>query len=219
MSEFPLPRPLLAFLVGLFCLTGCSDKLPLHRPSTERSVWRGVATGGEVVEAPKSQNPRVALETSMGRIVIELFPEAAPLSVENFLRYVDSGHYEGVLFHRVIAGFMIQTGGYDYVLLEKETNAPVKNEAGNGLRNVRGAVALARTQDPDSATSQFFINVADNAFLDGDGPKTGYAVFGRVVEGMPVVDQIALVETATRNGMDNVPVKSVELLSVQRLKP
>ena len=138
--------------------------------------------------------PRVALETDLGRIVIELDPERAPRTVDNFLRYVREGFYDGTVFHRVVPGFVIQGGGYTARLERKPTHGPVPNESDNGLSNRRGTVAMARTRDPDSATSQFFINLADNVFLDHRPPMarpSGYTVFGRVVEGMEVVDAIA----------------------------
>jgi len=152
----------------------------------------------------------VKLETSRGDIVIELNKAKAPLTVANFLQYVKGGHYDGTIFHRVIEGFMIQGGGFTPDLAQKPTNPPVKNEAANGLRNERGAVAMARTSDPHSATAQFYINHATNTFLDFAGPgKPGYAVFGRVVQGMQVVDAIANTPTTTRNGMPDVPKQDI----------
>lgn len=145
------------------------------------------AVGGE--------QPRVKLETSQGDIVIELFDQRAPKTVENFLAYVDAGFYDGTLFHRVIPGFMIQGGGYTSDYRRKETRAPIPNESDNGLENQRGTVAMARTSSPDSATSQFFINVADNGNLDYRDGRWGYAVFGQVVKGMSVVDAIVSVPT------------------------
>lgn len=142
--------------------------------------------------------PVVEVATNLGTFVITLDPEKAPKSVENFLKYVDTGHYDGTIFHRVISTFMIQGGGYDATLEKKPTRPPVQNEADNGLKNVRGSVAMARTSDPHSATAQFFVNVVDNAFLDHqnkDGAGWGYAVFGEVTEGMDVVDKIKSVKT------------------------
>jgi peptidyl-prolyl cis-trans isomerase B (cyclophilin B) len=139
------------------------------------------------------QNPRVLLETSMGNITIELFKEKAPISVRNFLSYVNEGFYDGLIFHRVINGFMIQGGGMDEQMQPKKTKFAIKNEATNGLKNTRGTLAMARTGVVDSATSQFFINVVDNAFLDNRGKTPdlfGYAVFGQVTEGMDVVDKL-----------------------------
>ncbi len=167
----------------------------------------------------KKANPRVMLETSMGQIVLELYPQKAPVSVENFLGYVKTGFYNGTIFHRVIAGFMIQGGGLDKNMNEKETKAPIINEANNGLKNLRGTVVYARTQVVNSATSQFFINHKNNPFLD-HRDKTregyGYAVFGKVVKGMDVVDKIAGVQTVTaQNGMENVPKTPVVILSAK----
>jgi cyclophilin family peptidyl-prolyl cis-trans isomerase len=141
-------------------------------------------------------NPQVELKTSMGAITLELYPDKAPKTVENFLGYVKSGHYSGTIFHRVIAGFMIQGGGFDTGLNEKPTGAPIANEATNGLKNDHYTIAMARTGDPNSATAQFFINVVDNAGLDYPRPDGwGYAVFGKVIKGMDVVDKIAAVPT------------------------
>ena len=156
------------------------------------------------------------LETSLGSITLELDEKKAPKSVENFLAYADAGHYDGVVFHRVIPGFMIQTGGMTPDLSQKPTRAPVVNEAQNGLKNLRGTLAMARTADKDSATSQFFINLADNAFLDHGSRDYGYAVFGKVVAGMDVVDKIAAVKTATQGMYENVPATPVLIQAVRR---
>lgn len=166
-------------------------------------------------------NPRVALETNKGEIVIELYPEKAPESVRNFLRYVDDGFYAGTVFHRVIPGFMIQGGGFTPKMQQKPTRAPIRNEAGNGLHNVRGSVAMARTSVVDSATGQFFINLVNNDFLDhrDETPRGfGYAVFGRVVEGMDVVDAIARVKTGRVRGFENVPLEPVVIKAARRLR-
>jgi len=158
----------------------------------------------------------VKLETSMGNIVIELNEQATPVTVKNFLGYVEAGFYDGVIFHRVIPGFMIQGGGFTQQMVEKETRDPIVNEAMYGLSNERGTVAMARTSDPNSATAQFFINHGDNDFLNYiDDNKAGYAAFGKVTEGMDVVDAIASVETTTRNGMDDVPVEPVTIISAK----
>jgi cyclophilin family peptidyl-prolyl cis-trans isomerase len=148
--------------------------------------------------APVKPHPRVTLDTSKGKIVIELYPDKSPKSVDNFLKYVKAGHYDGTVFHRVIAGFMIQGGGYDAGGVERPTRPPVENESSNGLQNARGTIAMARTSDPHSATSQFYISVVDNRSLDySSAPQRwGYTVFGKVVEGMDVVDAIAAVKTA-----------------------
>jgi peptidyl-prolyl cis-trans isomerase A (cyclophilin A) len=157
----------------------------------------------------------VKLQTTEGDIRIELNAEKAPKSVANFLQYVKAGHYNGVIFHRVIGNFMIQTGGYDAKLNQRPTKPPIPLESDNGLSNLRGSVAMARTNDPNSATSQFFINVVDNGFsLDADVGRigTGYAVFGHVVEGMEVVDKIRAVDTAAKNVyFQNLPVKPISI--------
>ena len=151
---------------------------------------------------------KVKLTTSMGPITLQLDREKAPISVENFAKYVDSGHYNGTIFHRVIDGFMIQGGGFTKDMNQKPTNPPIKNEAANGLKNDKYTVAMARTGVVDSATSQFFISVKDNAFLNYTAPNDrgfGYAVFGKVVEGQDVVDKIAKVATGNQRGMGDVP--------------
>ena len=172
---------------------------------------------GSMAAEPVSA-PRVALKTSAGEIVLELNPMQAPKSVENFLQYVKSGQYNGTVFHRVIKGFMIQGGGMDMNMSEKPTRAPIRNEAANGLKNAAYTVAMARTSDPDSATAQFFINVADNAMLDFPQPDgAGYAVFGKVVQGKDVVDQIKAVATGDKGGHQNVPLKPVVITSARVL--
>ena len=156
----------------------------------------------------------VTLKTSMGEIKIKLDAENAPISADNFKKYVDSGFYKDTLFHRVIPGFMVQGGGFDLGGKQKETMAPIKNEATNGLKNKRGTLAMARTMVVDSATSQFFINLVDNDFLDyTDESNYGYAVFGEVVEGMDIVDEIAKVKTANNGGHQNWPVENVTIES------
>ncbi|MBM7060624.1 peptidylprolyl isomerase [Pseudomonas sp. UL073] len=162
-------------------------------------------------------NPHVLLTTSQGEIEVELDADKAPGTVKNFLAYVDAGHYDNTIFHRVIPGFMVQAGGYTADMDEKKTQAPIKNEADNGLHNVRGTLAMARTQVVDSATSQFFINQKDNAFLDHGARDFGYAVFGKVVRGMDVVDKIAQTPTTIRAGMRDVPAQPVLILSAKRL--
>ncbi len=152
----------------------------------------------------------ITITTSHGDITIELFTDEAPVSVENFLAYVDAGHFDGTIFHRVIPNFMIQGGGFDASMNQKDTRDPIKNEADNGLKNERGTLAMARTSDINSATSQFFINLKDNAFLD-HGSDFGYAVFARVSDGMDVVDKIAAVATGNSGGHSDVPVEAVEI--------
>jgi cyclophilin family peptidyl-prolyl cis-trans isomerase len=165
-----------------------------------------------------AQNPVVIFDTSKGKIVIELDEKAAPITVKNFLKYVDDKHYDGTIFHRVIADFMVQGGGFDGDMREKGTRDPIKNESTNGLENKRGTVAMARTAVPDSASAQFFINVKDNEFLNKAKARdgVGYAVFGRVIDGMDVVDLIRQVPTTTRAGHENVPETPVIVRSARR---
>lgn len=157
----------------------------------------------------------ITITTSHGDIVIELFEEAAPISCENFRQYVADGHFTETIFHRVISNFMIQCGGMNSDMSEKETRAAIKNEADNGEKNVRGTLAMARTGVVDSATSQFFINLNDNTFLDHSGRDFGYAVFGRVTDGMDVVDMIAAVATGNNGGHQNVPLEPVLINEVR----
>ena len=161
--------------------------------------------------AAPAQASRVTLTTSKGEIVVELFADKAPVTVKNFLTYVKEGFYDGTIFHRVIPGFMIQGGGFSAKMDEKATHPPIKNEAGNGISNTRGTLAMARTPDPDSASAQFFINLKDNTFLDRAQSQDGfgYTVFGKVVSGMEVVDAIAGVPTTTKGMNQNVPVEAV----------
>lgn len=165
--------------------------------------------------------PKVILHTSKGPIEVELFKDQAPISVENFLQYARDGHYDGTIFHRVISGFMVQGGGFDVDFNQKPTRDPITNEADNGLSNKRGTLAMARTSAPNSATSQFFINVVDNTALDHRGQQSGrtwgYAVFGRVIEGMDVVDEIRFVETAARAPHQDVPVEPIVIERVEVL--
>ncbi len=171
------------------------------------------------VSSPETTNPQVELDTSAGVIVLELMPQQAPLSVKNFLDYVNSGFYEGVIFHRVIKGFMVQTGGFEPGMKKKEPRGPVKNEASNGLSNVRGTIAMARTNNPDSATSQFFINEKDNTFLDHSTGNPGYTVFGRVSKGIDVVDRIASTPTHKLGFYSDVPEKDVVINKARVLQP
>ncbi len=173
------------------------------------------------VMADENQNPRVAMETTMGTILLELYPQKAPKTVTNFLEYVDSGFYNDTIFHRVIDGFMIQGGGFTEDFTKKTTRSPIINEADNMLRNKVGMIAMARTNDPHSATSQFFINVSNNSSLDyreKTNRAWGYAVFGRVVRGMDVVKKIKSVATGNKGGYQNVPVTPVVIKSVTRVK-
>lgn len=158
---------------------------------------------------------QVKFTTSLGAFTLQLDAEKAPKTVENFLAYVAAGHYDNTIFHRVIDDFMIQGGGFEAGMRQKRTRAPIQNEANNGLKNKLGTVAMARTSDPHSASAQFFINVKDNAFLDHTGPTErgwGYAVFGKVIAGMDVINAIKKVKTTTRSGHENVPVQDVVIL-------
>lgn len=182
-----LARKLAIFLTGLICMAASS-------------AWA---------------QPSVLIKTNQGNIVVELNSKKAPATVANFLRYVDAKHYSGTIFHRVIAGFMIQGGGITRQMREKPTRAPIRNEADNGLYNSYGTIAMARTDDPHSATAQFFINVAENTFLNHSDKSTsgwGYAVFGKVTKGMAVVDKIA--RTAT--GPGDVPAQAIVIVSITR---
>jgi len=184
----------------------------------------GLLGAGQGIAADK--NPVVVLDTSMGTIKIELLADKAPVTVKNMLSYVDDKFYDGTIFHRVMKGFMIQGGGLDRGIKEKNTKDPIKNEASNGLENKRGTVAMARTPAPDSATAQFFINHADNAFLDKENARDrfGYCVFGKVIDGMDVVDKIADVQVRSAQGtdkngraqtFDNVPAQEVVIKSIR----
>jgi peptidyl-prolyl cis-trans isomerase B (cyclophilin B) len=161
-------------------------------------------------------NPVVVMETSAGPIKIELFEDKAPVTVKNFLDYANDKFYDGTVFHRVINGFMIQGGGFEPGMSQKKTKEPIKNEANNGLSNAPGTIAMARTSDPNSATAQFFINVGDNSrSLDKNGDNAGYAVFGKVISGMDVVDKIKAVKTGAKGGHRDVPVEDVIIKSVK----
>lgn len=191
-----MPARLRSILLSLICLMGLFTTTQLS------------------AETARTQ---VLLSTTMGDIVLDLYPDQAPETVQNFLRLVDSGFYNDLVFHRVIAGFMIQTGGYDARLTHREAPRLVKNESDNALKNFRGSIAMARKNDPDSAGSQFFINVRSNPNLDASPGRPGYTVFGRVVSGMDVVGQIEIVPTQNRNGMANVPVQPVVIKRAKRL--
>jgi len=175
-----------------------------------------------LVGAQEKEAPMVKLVTSAGDITLELYPDKAPATVENFLRYVDDGFYKDTIFHRVIRNFMIQGGGFDDKLSRRQTHDPIRNEAANALKNDRGTIAMARTSVPDSATSQFFINTVDNTSLNFRDPSPmgiGYCVFGRVVEGMDVVDAIQTAPTGRRAGMGDVPVEDVVIKEAVRVQP
>jgi peptidyl-prolyl cis-trans isomerase B (cyclophilin B) len=177
-----------------------------------------VAVGANMAAAG---NPKVEMETSKGKIVIELFPEKAPETVKNFLNYVDAKFYDGTIFHRVIPNFMIQGGGFTSDMKRKSAGAPIKNEADNGLKNERGTIAMARTGDPHSATAQFFINTVNNDSLNHKSKTPqgwGYVVFGKVFAGMDVVDAISAVKTVTRGAYRDVPAETIEIRSAGVLK-
>jgi peptidyl-prolyl cis-trans isomerase A (cyclophilin A) len=160
----------------------------------------------------------VRFETSHGSFTIELFPKEAPITVENFLKYVDDGFFEGTIFHRIVPGFVIQGGGLTAEFDNKENRDPIQNEAKNGLKNGRGWLSMARTSDINSATSQFFVNLSDNAFLDHGPRDYGYAVFARVTEGMETVDKIAKVKTGRRKGYQDAPMEDVIIVSAKRVE-
>ena len=178
-----------------------------------------LATAG--VSMAADGNPKVEMETSKGKFVIELFSEKAPETVKNFLNYVDTKFYDGTIFHRVIPDFMIQGGGFTSDMKTKSAGAPIKNEADNGLKNERGTIAMARTGDPHSATAQFFINAINNDFLNHKSKTQqgwGYVVFGKVISGMDVIDAISAVKTVTRGNYRDVPAETIEIRSARVLK-
>ncbi len=202
---------------SLAFLAGCDEEEVATEKKPEQNT---VITEIKKMDTePKRAEPtKVKLQTSLGDIVIQLDAEKAPVTVKNFLTYVEEGFYDGTVFHRVIKGFMIQGGGFTEDLFDKDTHAPIVNEAKNGLGNKRGTIAMARTNVPDSATSQFFINHGDNNNLNYNPASAGYAVFGKVVEGIEVVDKIAAVKTTTkktkrRGNMPDVPAESVVIQS------
>ncbi|MBQ7252424.1 MAG: peptidyl-prolyl cis-trans isomerase [Kiritimatiellae bacterium] len=209
-----MKRTLLSLLSALaLSLAAFADGEPAPAPSA--------ADDPAAAPAPQ-ENPmqKVLVKTTKGDFTVALDAAKAPLTVANFLAYVDEGFYAGTIFHRVIDGFMIQGGGFTRDMQQKPTHAPVKNEAANGLKNKRGTIAMARTSVVDSATAQFFINVVDNGFLDFRAPTLqgfGYCVFGEVVDGMDAVDAIRAVRTGRAGYMTDVPVEPVEILSVERI--
>jgi len=199
--------------VLLLAVTGCEPEKPAVQDNQQPAATEPIS---EPVKETPVTNPQVKMKTNMGDIVIELDSKNAPLTTANFLEYVNQDLYAGTIFHRVIPGFMIQGGGFTSDMKQKNTNPPIKLESDNGLKNTRGTVAMARTNDPDSATSQFFINVVDNAFLDYvPGKNPGYAVFGKVISGMVTVDKIAAVKTTTAAGMGDVPTQPVIIEKVE----
>jgi peptidyl-prolyl cis-trans isomerase A (cyclophilin A) len=203
---FGATRALAAALAGCVRPGGGSPPAPEAPPGAQAPSQQPVAEGNTVV----------VIRTNKGEIRVELLADKAPISVKNFLAYADEGFYDGTVFHRVIDGFMIQGGGFGADMRQKPTKAPIKNEADNGLKNVRGTLAMARTSQVDSATAQFFINLVDNDFLNHGERDFGYAVFARVVGGMDVVDQIAKVRTARQGPHEASPVEPVVIESVKR---
>jgi peptidyl-prolyl cis-trans isomerase A (cyclophilin A) len=160
----------------------------------------------------------IKFETTLGDFTVELFEKEAPVSVANFLSYIDEGFYNGTIFHRIVPGFVIQGGGFTEDMSQKRTKAPIKNEADNGVKNKRGTLSMARTSDVNSATTQFFVNLKDNDFLDNSKRDFGYAVFGKVTSGMDVVDKIAAVDTTNKKGFQDVPAEAVTMTRVTREK-
>jgi len=175
--------------------------------------------GGAIAQETTTANPQVVMQTSKGDIVLELYLDKAPLTVQNFMRYIDNGFYNGTIFHRVIHGFMVQGGGFSKDMVKKPTLAPIQNEADNGLGNDRGTIAMARTPNPHSATAQFFINTVDNAFLNFKSQTPsgwGYAVFGKVIKGMPVVDAISNTKTGIQGRFRDVPQIPIEIVAIHK---
>ncbi|OOZ41151.1 peptidylprolyl isomerase [Solemya elarraichensis gill symbiont] len=192
-------------LIGLVSITACSQQATDQAQDQSQD------------QAPA--NPvTVILETSSGNITLELNQEKAPITVKNFLEYVDAGFYNGTIFHRVIKDFMVQGGGFSKDYQKKKTNDPIKNEANNGLSNKRGTIAMARTNNPDSATAQFFINHRDSTFLDKSSRSAGYAVFGKVTDGLHIVDQIAMTKTGKGGPFSSdAPLEQVEIITIKRI--
>ena len=198
---------------------------PLRRTAAARSAYarqrhrlRRPKTASDAdSKGSKNTLPKARIETTVGAIDIELFPEQAPVTVQRILELIDDGFYEGLIFHRVVAGFVIQAGGYTKTMDFREAPGPIVNEASNGLSNVKGTLAMARRNDPDSADSQWFINVMDNKRLDARPQQPGYTVFGRVTDGWDVVTAIELTNTVRRNGMAGVPETPIEILRITRL--
>ena len=207
---FTVSRAISIFALSAFSLASASVfAAPTQKPTPTKETK---TTPKEVKKM--SATVKATLKTSLGTIVIELDKEKAPLSVENFVAYAKSGHYDKTIFHRVINGFMVQGGGFNEKMEQKPTKSPIKNEGANGLKNDKGTLAMARTSDPNSATAQFFINLVNNDFLNYGAGNPGYAVFGRVTEGMSVVEEMAKVKTGNINMMGDVPTKPLVIESV-----
>jgi peptidyl-prolyl cis-trans isomerase B (cyclophilin B) len=212
-------KPVIPILVGLLILGVATLIFLRNHIQTKEENYLSAKTPD--INLTEGKNPRVLLETSLGNITLEIYPDKAPITVKNFLAYVESGFYDGTIFHRVIPNFMVQGGGMTPGMNEKTTYPPIKNEAANGLSNVRGTIAMARTQVIDSATSQFFINVVNNDFLNYRNNSMqgfGYCVFGKVLEGMDVVDKIVAVPTKTSGYHENVPRSDVLIARAKRLE-
>lgn len=207
MAKTSRKLTLTSLFFSVFVLSACgkSDDTPVSTTSAPA--------------APSASAVTVVMQTSAGEIVLELDAANAPVTTSNFVSYVEDEFYDGLIFHRVIDGFMIQGGGFDTTMTQQPVRAPIRNESNNGLSNVRGSIAMARTQAPDSATAQFYINLVDNPNLDYRNGRAGYAVFGRVVSGMDVVDSIAKVRTGNRGMHQNVPNDNVVIESVRLQQP
>ncbi len=214
-----LKKPLVLVITSLIILSGVFLVFQLFQNNSKEE--QQLTENKTETNIPAGKAPKVLLETSLGKITLELYQDKAPITVKNFLSYVDSGFYDGTIFHRVIPNFMIQGGGMTSGLQEKSNSDPIKNEAANGLSNTRGTIAMARTQVIDSATSQFFINVNDNLFLNHRDNSTqgfGYCVFGKVIEGMEVADKIVAAPTKSSGYHDDVPVEDILIVKAKRLE-
>jgi len=212
-----LPIAVVVTVACALATAGCTKKTDDHYEGKVKSNEPSVTPPGAT---PNASNPQVVLKTSLGNIHVELLADKAPITVKNFLRYVDDKFYDNTIFHRVISNFMIQGGGMTTDLQKKPTRAAIKNEADNGVSNTRGTLAMARTKHPDSATAQFFINVKDSAHLNHRGPGRlfGYCVFGRVIKGMDVVEKIRYTPTRREGMLTHLPIKTVVILQARRLK-
>lgn len=212
MTSLPIPRAPAALLLAFFlpaCGGGGDAVAPESEPAAETTPMETTMPPTDPESDLPTPGPSaVLMRTSAGDLTIELYPNEAPATVRNFLQYVEDGFYDGTIFHRVVRGFVIQGGGFTADMMEKETRAPIENEARNGLMNLRGTLSMARTMDPHSATSQFFINTKDNAMLDHTSPTTrgwGYAVYGKVISGMETVDRIEASRVVSRGTFNDVP--------------
>lgn len=211
-------RSFFARIFGLACLLGASAAVTAApAPTAEKTAPQ---TGEKKKAANLQEAPQVIFQTNLGELKIELFPSKAPVTVQNFLHYVDSGFYNGVIFHRIVPGFVVQGGGFDQEYQPKTTQAPIVNESANGLQNLRGTLSMARTGDPNSATSQFFINLTDNLRLDARPGQPGYAVFGKLVDGLAVIDTMAEQPQGNHSGVfSNAPNTPVVIERAYRYHP